>query len=223
MKTLITRGALGLLFLLLSACNLVGQPARIEHSDTQQWNEVQISVPLSKRIDFMLLGTVRLGQDISRPVDERLGIAFSFKIRKYLTVAPSYLHIRSQPLSGLDLSEERLSLPATVRFRIGDFVVNDRNLLERRFRPLRPASSRYRNRLQIEHPLLASESLNWFVSDEVFYDWVVNDWVRNRFSVGVNKVVNRHLTVEVFYMRQNDGRALPGDLNVIGTSWRLRP
>lgn len=223
MKTLINAGTVCLLVLLVGASNVAGQTPRIDRSDMQQWNEAQISVPMSKQVDFMFLGTVRLGRDVSRPVDERVGIAFSFKLSKYLTVAPSYQHITTQPLPGLDLREDRLSLPATIRFKIGDFTVSDRNLIERRFRPPRPVASRYRNRLQIEHPLMASKKLNWFVSDEVFYDWAVDDWVRNRFSVGVNKVVNKHLTVEVFYLRQNDGRALPGDLNVVGTSWRLRP
>ena len=61
-----------------------------------------------------------------------------------------------------------------------------------------------------------------FVADEVFYDWVVNRWVRNRFSVGGIKVFNKHFTQDFYYLRQNDGVSIPGDLNVIGTTLRFR-
>ncbi|HEX2268747.1 MAG TPA: DUF2490 domain-containing protein [Pyrinomonadaceae bacterium] len=223
MQTLIKCRPACLLLLLLTAGGISAQTPTAPQSDTQQWNELQISVPLSKQIEVVFLGTLRLGGDIQRPVDERVGIAFSFKLGKYVTVAPSYLNITTQPLPGQSFRETRLSIPATVRFQIGKFVVSNRNLIERRLRPPRPDSTRNRNKLQIDHPLIASKNLNWFVSDEVFYDWAVNDWVRNRFSAGVSKVLNKHLTVEIFYLRQNDGRALPGDLNVVGTSWRLRP
>jgi hypothetical protein len=223
MQKFIARGHSCLLLLLLCAGGISAQTVAPDQSDIQQWNDLQISFALSKQIDFVMLGTLRLGRDMHRPVDERIGVAFSFKLGKYVTVAPSYLNITTQPVRDLDLRETRLSLPATVRFKIGDFVISDRNVVERRLRPPRPDSTRYRNRLQIEHPLIASKKLNWFVADEVFYDWAVNDWVRNRFSVGVSKVLNKHLTVDIFYLRQNDGRALPGDLNVVGTSWRLRP
>jgi hypothetical protein len=46
--------------------------------------------------------------------------------------------------------------------------------------------------------------------------------VRNRFSAGGIKVFNKHYTQEFYYLRQNDGVSLPGDLNVIGTTLRLR-
>jgi len=60
------------------------------------------------------------------------------------------------------------------------------------------------------------------VSDEFFYDWSVNDWVRNRFAVGVNHTFNKHFTLDTYVMRQNDGRSRPGDLNIIGTTWRIK-
>ena len=45
---------------------------------------------------------------------------------------------------------------------------------------------------------------------------------RNRFSVGVIKEFNKQLAGELFYLRQNDGRARPGNLHVIGTTLRIR-
>jgi hypothetical protein len=84
-------------------------------------------------------------------------------------------------------------------------------------------TNRYRNRFQVEHPIGDKDwQLSLFVADEVFYDWAIDRWVRNRFSVGGIKVFNKHFTQDLYYLRQNDGISLPGDLNVLGTSLRFR-
>jgi len=195
----------------------------LPQTDNQQWNEVQVAVPVTKLIDFNILGTLRLGRDISRPVDERIGAGFSVKIGKYLTVSPNYLHIGMQPFRGRRVWENRLSLPATVRFNLGEFRLSDRNLFERRLRNSGLKSTRYRNRFQVDHPVGPKKwNLSVFVSEEVFYDWSVDRWVRNRAAIGGSKVFNKHFTQDVFYLRQNDSFSFPGDLHVIGTTLRFR-
>jgi len=77
--------------------------------------------------------------------------------------------------------------------------------------------------LQVEHPVgPAKLGLSLFVADEVFYDWSLNRWPRNRFTAGVSKVLNKHLTQDIYYLRQNDGVSVPGDLSVIGTTLRVK-
>ncbi|MGA9997229.1 MAG: DUF2490 domain-containing protein [Pyrinomonadaceae bacterium] len=196
-------------------------------SDVQEWNEVQLAVPLNSNVDFVLSGTLRFGRHVSRAVDERIGVAFQIKpgkkIGKYLSFAPGYLHIGMQPTEGRFTDEERLSLPITVRFNAGGWTISERNLFERRFRRPQVNATRYRNRLQFEHPVkLADQKLTFFTADEVFYDWSVNLWVRNRFTAGLSKKFNKHFTGDIYYLRQNDGRSRPGDLHVIGTTIRLR-
>jgi Protein of unknown function (DUF2490) len=190
-------------------------------ADTQSWNDVQLAVPLGKPVDFVLLGTLRLGDNISEPVDERLGLGFNFKAGKYLTLFPSFLSIWMQPPGGRKVIENRLSFAATLRFPVGKFSLSDRNQLERRFRRPQGVSTRYRNRLQLDYALKGTP-YTLFTSDEVFYDWSVNDWVRNRFSAGLSRKFNQHFTGDLYYMRQNDGRARPGDLHIIGTLMRFR-
>lgn len=195
----------------------------IPQTDNQQWTEVQLAVPVTSNIDFGILGSLRLGRGISRPVDERIGAGFSFKIGKHLTVAPNYLHIGMQPFRGRRIWENRLSLPLTVRFDLDKFKLSDRNLFERRLRNSGLKATRYRNRFQVDHPIgPAKLNLSLFVADEVFYDWSFNRWVRNRFTVGGSKVFNKHFTQDFYYLRQNDSFSFPGDLNVIGTTLRLR-
>jgi len=197
--------------------------AQLDQTDNQQWNEVQLAIPVTKNFDFLLGGTLRFGRDISRPVDERVGAGFSFKWGKHLTASPNYQHIGMQPFAGRRVWENRLSLPVQLRFDAGGFRFTQRNLFERRIRNSGARSTRYRNRLQIEHPVGPKElGLSVFVSDEVFYDWSVDRWVRNRFAVGGIKVFNKHFTQDFYYLRQNDGVSIPGDLNVIGTTLRFR-
>src|SRR5215212_3206928 len=84
---------------------------QVDRTDNQVWSDVQLAVPVTKMFDFNLLGTLRLGRDINRPVDERVGAGFTVKLGKYLSVSPSYLHIGTQPVPQRRLWENRLSLP----------------------------------------------------------------------------------------------------------------
>jgi hypothetical protein len=208
---------------MLFAAIVSGQSRLPSQSDNQIWSDVQFSVALNKAVDFTLLGTLRLGRNVSRPVDERIGTAFSFKAGKYLTFTPSYLHIGMQPFKGRKIFENRLTFATIVRFPVGHFTVSDRNLFERRLRHPGGDSTRYRNKLQIEHPVGPPEmKLALYVANEEFYDWSFNAWVRNRFTFGVNKVFNKHMTQDLYYLRQNDGHTVPGDINVVGTALRFK-
>lgn len=211
-----------MLFLLLVLCGLTSAQI-IDRTDNQIWSDVQVAVPMTKDIDFNILGTLRLGRDVSRPVDERLGMGFTFRFGQHISIAPNYLYIATQPIRNRRVWESRLSLPVTLRFNVEKFRVSDRNLFERRIRRPGINSTRYRNRLQVEHPVGPSKlGLSLFVADEVFYDWSIDRWVRNRFSVGGSKVFNKHFTQDIYYLRQNDGVSVPGDLHVIGTTLRFK-
>lgn len=196
---------------------------QVDHTDTQFWTDVQLAVPVTSHFDFNVIGAFRVGRDLSHAVDERIGAGFTFRFGKYLTAAPNYLHIGMQPFPRRRIWENRLTLPVTLRFNAGDFRLSDRNQFERRIRNSGQRTTRYRNRFQVDHPIGPKEwQLSLFVADEVFYDWSVDRWVRNRFSIGGSKVFNKHFTQDVYYLRQNDGVSVPGDLNVLGTALRFR-
>lgn len=209
-------------FLILFA-QVVQSQTVAPQDDTQSWNEVQIAIPINKKLDLNISGQLRFGRNISDFVDERAGIGFTFKPNKYLQIHPSYTYIATQPVRNRTAYENRLNLPVTIispKFR--GFTVSNRNLVERRWR--KPVNSwRYRNRLQIERTFKPKKfEFRLFASDEIFYDFSVKDWVRNRFTVGVGKPISRQLSFDVYYLRQNDGRSRPGDLHVIGTGLRIR-
>jgi hypothetical protein len=168
------------------------------------------------------------------PVDERAAIGFDFKtppIFKKLPdlkfrISPSYLYQAAQPAEGRKSYESRFNIAGTAEYKPGNFKLADRNQVERRFRNSQPDSTRYRNRFGVEYETkFRARKLIGYARDEVFYDWSVNDWVRNRFSVGTILTFLRdegRYSSEVYYLRQNDGGSRPGDLHVIGTLFKIR-
>ena len=206
-------------------CAFIGVPAqtRVPKSDTQSWTDIQLTVPVNKKIDLLIQGTVRFGGNISTPVDERWGFGFNYKIQKYVTLNELYFHREAKPPHGRQEHEDRFTFGATLRKPIGKFALIDRNWFERRWREPQVDAWRYRNRLQLEHPFHISKAkFTGYVADEIFYDWSVHDWVRNRISVGASHAFNKHFTGDLYFLRQNDGRSRPGDINTIGTQLRFR-
>lgn len=218
------RAGLGAFVFFLFTASLIAQTTnRVPKSDNQSWNDLQISIPMTEKIDYTLQLTGRFGDNVTQLVDLRYGVGWVFRPNKYLSFNPFYFHREARPPNGRHEREDRLTLGATVRFPVGKFTIAERNWFERRWRHPQVNAWRYRNRVQLEHPFqFDKKKFTWFVSDEVFYDWSLHVWPRNRFSAGVTHPFNKHLTLELYYTRQNDGRTRPGDLNIIWSAWRVR-
>jgi len=195
----------------------------VPRDDVQFWNDTQLAIPMSRDVDFLIQGTVRIGGNLTTPVDERWGFGFNYKVQKYITLNELYFHREATPPNGEHEYEDRLSFGATLNIPIGKFTLVNREWFERRWRHPQVDAWRYRNRVRIEHPFkIQKQQFTFFVSDEVFYDWSLHDWVRNRFGVGANHAFNKHFTLEVYGMRQNDGRTRPGNITILGSQMRFR-
>lgn len=196
---------------------------RVPEKDTQLWNEAQLTIPLHRRLDFLLQGSLRVGGNITTPVDERWGAGFNYKLHKYVALNLLYFQREAKAPAGRREHEGRLSFGATLQRTLKKFTVSDRNWFERRWRSPQADSWRYRNRVRLEHPFEINKTkFTWFISDEVFYDGGLKEWVRNRAAIGAAHAFNKHFTAELYYLRQSDGRSRPGDLHVIGTSFRFK-
>jgi hypothetical protein len=211
------------LTVLLLAASAAAQTNGARETDVQNWNDFQFTVPLNKKLDFVLTGTLRFGDNLAKPVDERFGAAFNYKLNSDVTLAAWILGREARAPHGRREHETRLTLGATYQKSIGKFTLSDRNWVERRWREPQIDAWRYRNRIRLEHPFQINKTkFTWFVSDEVFYDWSFHDWVRNRAAIGASHAFNKHFTLELYYMRQNDGRSRPGDLHILGSLWRIK-
>jgi hypothetical protein len=204
-----------ILFLLLAAGTVAAQSR-----DTQLWGEVQLGIPIHKRVDLLASGMLRVGRDVTRPVYERAGAGISLKLSKYLSVSPIYYYVAAQPAAGRSSTENRFWIDGTLKFRLWRLTLSDRNAIEHRFRQGQDAT-RYRNRLHIELPISIGP---WkpFVSDEVFYDFSLEEWSRNRFSIGISRSLGNGFSIDIYYLMQNDGHSRPGDLQVLGTALKVK-
>ena len=208
---------------LILACRVWGQSGPPPADDDNQfWGGVQVGVPLREKVDVVLIGSVRQGRDFSHPVQEQGGAALMFRVGEFMSVSPVYQFLATQPYAFIHGHENRLSLNVSFSHRWERATISNINLIEERWR-LSRTSNRYRNRLQFEWPLnLGDFQFRAFIADEVFYDWSVRAWNRNRFFAGVSRHLNSALTLDIFYAKQNGKDSLPRDLNVIGATFRVK-
>jgi len=215
--------ALSLAAILVYVSHAGAQTSRVPETDNQSWNDVQITIPLDKRTEFVFQGTLRLVNNMTDPGDQRLGIRFNRTIEKHVTLQLLLFHRDAKPPNGRPEHEDRLTFGADLRFPIQKFTFTSRNWFERRWRDPQVDAWRYRNRLQLEHPFkIGKTKFSWQLSDEPFYDWSLHVWPRNRMSAGISHTFNKHLTLDLSYTRQNDSHTRPGDLNIIWSVWRVK-
>lgn len=192
-------------------------------SDSQFWNDILLTMPIHKKVDFGFTVTTRINSNFNDVLDERWGAGWIIRVNKYLTFTPFYFHRQARQPRLNKEHEERLTLGTTLRFPVRKYTLVGRNWFERRWREPQRDAWRYRVRGQIEHPFTVKNfKFTGYVTNEVFYDWSLGRWVRNRFAVGGYHPFNKHFTLDLYIMRQNDGVARPGDLTVLGSQMRFR-
>lgn len=60
-----------LLLLLFTAGVSPAQTSSVSpHADTQSWSDIQVAIPVNDRLDVLLLGTLRIGRDITNFMNE---------------------------------------------------------------------------------------------------------------------------------------------------------
>jgi len=170
---------------------------------------MEVSSPLTNRISVnaygFYLGNVRASVAL---------IEAPLSVQKHFRVTPSYLFINVPP-SGLSLltgesasanyHENQFRLAGTFVTGVHGFTISDRNMYVRRFTATGEVN-RYRNKIYVAHPVsFGSYRVTPFVFDEVYHDFLPGKWVRRNWAVvAVDMPLNRHLTFQPSYIRQDD-------------------
>ncbi len=202
---------------------LFGQSASpYPRRDFQGWLSLDDTHPLSKKADFLLGTGIRYGNDQGHLTYRRVNTGFAFHWRRFLTLEPSYQYSVSDSLSGPLTPENRLAFATTVGVPWRGWQMSDRNLGERRFLP-NGREWRYRNRVELRRPIaIIRKQLSVFAWDEVFYSSTARRWYRNRLALGAGRRLTEKISVDIFYVHQNDGYSHPGDLNAVGMTLKTR-
>ncbi|MBX3283206.1 MAG: DUF2490 domain-containing protein [Acidobacteria bacterium] len=201
---------------------IIGQSAP-DRSDTQSWNDFRLTVPLSKKVDLVTQFSLRFGSNLTKFAENRILFGFAFKATKNLTITPFYWQANTKnPTTGKISAEHQLDVAALYRLPIGKYGLTHRSTYEYRMRTS-GNSWRYRALAGIDRSLPRKwiKDTKVFATAEAFYDSKPEKWSRSRFTVGVSRRLTKLLTLDLFYTRQNDGYSHPGDLNVIGTAWKV--
>lgn len=200
-------------------------------SDSQWWNDAQLIVPLkigrdknNKKFDKIVLnldGIVRLGRDVSFPVDSRFAAGVDFRVNKFLKISPGYLYQRFEQIPRQRSYETRLSLAANLEKKFDLLTLRHRSMFEYKFRNSRPDTETYRARFQAAYSLKRREKEIFapFVSEERFYDFQQRKWNRNEFYAGITRKLTPKVSLDVFYIRLDSTTV---DANALGTTLKIR-
>lgn len=217
---------LPLLIILLGSIAIPAQtptPTPIDETDVASWNDITITRSVSKRVDVVFPFAVRFGKDISRVQEARGGIGLALKPHNRITITPTYQFIRARNSAGNFTRENRLSVGASFKFPVKRIGLSHRSLFEYRIRP-GANSWRYRPSITIEKQLPERwiKGAKVYVTEDPFYDSAAGRFSRNRLSFGMNKTLSKNLSLDLYYLRQDDRNSAISLIHVIGTHWRIK-
>lgn len=197
--------------------------AATDNDDIQLWNDINIIVAVADKVDLIFPITFRFTKIIGRFNEDRIGAGVIFKPHKRFAITPFYNFIKARNSAGDFRTENRLHLRFVYRFPANHFGLSHRSQFEYRIRSS-GNTWRYRPSITFEKALPKSlaDGLKVFVTEEPFYDSASGRFSRNRFSFGVNKSVSKNLSLDLYYLRQDDNFSGPGVVHVLGTSWKLQ-
>ncbi len=195
----------------------------IDDSDTQTWNDVNITVALTGKVDLYVPFTLRLDHDLRGLSEARVGGGLVFKLNKAIAITPFYTFIRYHNRAGRFMTENRLTSRFVYKFPTKGFAISHRSQFEYRVRSSRDLW-RYRAAITIEKPLPEKwvSGLRLYVTEEPFFESSSGRFSRNLISFGVNKNLSDRVSINLYYLYQGDNFSHPSSLHVIGTSWKIR-
>ncbi len=193
-----------------------------DDDDLQLWNDLEFNIPLNDKVVINTVGTLRLGENVSKVDSYRFTIGATYKPVKAFSLAPFTTFISSRASSGRYRYEYRHGIKARYMFPTKAFSLSHQSRVEHRSRPGRN-SWRYRPSITIEKDLPESfvKGASVFLTEEPFYDSVSGKFSRNRISAGIEKEINKKFSIELYYLFQGDNFSTPGSVHVLGTTWKV--
>lgn len=194
-----------------------------DNDDFQSWNDVNFTFTVNKKLDLFFPTTIRVAENPGRVSEGKIGAGIVVKPYNALSISPFYSFIRARNSAGLLKTEHRFHLRFVYRFPTAKFGLSHRSQIEYRKRSTND-SWRYRPSITLEKalPERFARGFKVFVTEEPFYDSVSGRFSRNRLSFGIIKSISKHLSLDIYYLRQDDNFSNPGLVQVIGTAWKVK-
>ena len=190
--------------------------------DPQSWNELDITLPVSPRLELTWESLARVSSDKGGVVTYAGGLYANVAIGDHLTIGPFYDRYVVYSYSSrqwMHTREPGVELTLTTGAS-QPCELSDRSRL---YRVLGQDFWVYRNRPRIDCRIgPARDDVKVFVADELFHYTSYGNWTRNRFTSGVHVTFNQRSAIELYYLRQTDERQIPDHIAGIGITLELR-
>lgn len=204
-----------------------------DNSDIVGWSDFTIGVPLiekeenGKKVDKLaatFTAALRFGRNLKRPIDERAGVALTYRINKNFSAGSGYLYRRSRPTETRAQYEHRALFFLLAEKKWDKVVLRNRSLTTYLIRHSRPDTVVYRNRIQANFPITKNKKpiISPFIADEPFYDFRLKRWFRNDIYLGVTRQFTKVIAADFFYVRQGFNIGSLRQTNGFGVSFRYR-
>ena len=225
---------MALLLLIFGGCSAAAfAQTAVDDSDVVGWSDITIGFPLiegedkGKKVDKLamnLTAAYRFGRNLKRPIDERAGVALTYRINQYFSAGSGYLYRRFRPTEARRQYEHRILFFLLAEKPFKNVVLKNRALTTYLVRHSRPDTTVFRDRIQVNFPVRKNKKVLFspFIADEPFYDFKLRRWFRNDFFAGVTRQFTKKIAADFFYVRQGFNIGTLRQTNGFGVSFRYR-
>ncbi|MFC1594345.1 DUF2490 domain-containing protein [Candidatus Omnitrophota bacterium] len=194
-----------------------------DDGDFQHWNTDSVSWKIDDDWKLTLEEEFRWGDNARNPYYQHsdLNAAF-FGLAQWLDVSASYRQVYEEKGGGWK-AENRPHMNATVKWKWSDFSFSNRGRFAYRNREDAENFWQFRNKFTIKLPFKLTElEIQPYIANEIFYDFNVNAYKRNRLSGGFAFKLLEHLKAELYYLWQSSEKNDDwNDTHVLGTKFKL--
>jgi hypothetical protein len=185
--------------------------------DWQYWNQLVLKHEFTDRLALDVASEQKWSVDPWDLFQYNTTLLPTVSVTDNVSVGVGYRYERKE--QGEEwMTENRLLFPLTFGWALNPWQFQLRSQLE--YRDLEDDQDRWRirERILLKRPVRIGEvTVTPFISEEVFYDFTVEQMNQNRAAVGLSAPWGKHTTLSVFYMSKADRRDHWSTVNVLGT------
>lgn len=204
----------------ISTISCVGES--FASDDWQYWNEFKFKHNISEKIDVHLKIEQRIIDRVGGFALHNYSPGIIYEINKYFHFELNYKYEREQ-LNEVWKDEHRLEMIPIITWEWSGYKLNVRNRLE--YRSIEGDEKwRWREKLKIKRSVMISDFVfTPFVSEEIFYDFKLDEFNQNRAAIGFTKEISKSLEIGLYYMRKSNKRNGSWiGANVLGTEFVMK-
>jgi hypothetical protein len=190
--------------------------------DLQYWHTDSVSWKFDKDWKFTFGEEGRLNDTASHAWYQELdmGIVYS-GVAKWLDLSFNFKHALSES-NNKWRREEWTHLNATLKTNIKGYSISSRSRLEYRMRQDVENTWRFRDMVTVKLPCKFTRyEIQPFVADEILVDLDQKQLSENRGYAGLTFKINKHLSADVYYMKQRLKAASITYNDIVGTRFNF--